>query len=137
MSIKSEISPINLKEEKKPKNQITVKIDFGADEKTIICNENEKTELILGKFCSENKLQLTSVYFLYYGKIVTDDDYKKPIKEIISKIDQQRKIMDILSYQNDVQDYSEEPYNDDINLMLMLDSKEEIKIKGKKIKKLA
>ena len=132
MNSKSEISPIE------PTNQITVIINYKSEIRdSLKCDENERTEIILGKLCSKNKLQLNSLYFLYDGKIVTDDDYKKPIKEIISKIDQQRKIMYILSYQKDVQDYSEEPYNDDINLMLMLDSKEEIKIKGKKIKKLA
>ena len=132
MSIKSEISPINLKEEKKPKNQITVKIDFGADEKTIICNENEKTEIILGKFCSENKLQLTSVYFLYYGKIVTDDDYKKPIKEIISSIDKENNIMTMLCNLKDDYKNPSQPNNNDINFMVIVNSEEEIKIKGKK-----
>ena len=67
MSIKSEISPINLKEEKKPKNQITVKIDFGADEKTIICNENEKTEL--ENFVLKINYNLLQYTFYITGKL--------------------------------------------------------------------
>ena len=127
MNSKSQICPIE------PTNQITVFINYKSEIRdSFKCDGNEKTEIILGKFCSKNKLELDSIYFLYDGKIVTDDDYKRLIKEIISIIDQQRKIMNILSYQKEVQDYSVEPYNDDINLMLMLDSKEEMKIKGKK-----
>ena len=125
MNSKSKISPINQRENE-PTNQITVFINYKCEIKySIKCDENEKTEIVLGKICSKNKLDFNSLYFLYNGKLVTDDDYKKPIKEIIGKIDQQRKIMEILSYQKDVEDYSSKPDNDEINLMIMLDSKEE------------
>ena len=135
MNSKSEISPI-YQIEKKPKNEITVIINYKSEIRdSFKCDENEKTEIILGKFCSKNKLQLNSIYFLYDGKNVTDDDYKKPIKEIMHKVDQKRKEMTILSYPLDDSNNPSQPNNDDeINLMLVVDSENEkvIKIKGKK-----
>ena len=132
MNSKSEISPI-YQIEKKPKNEITVIINYKSEIRdSFKCDENEKTEIIFGKFCSKNKLQLNSLYFLYGGKLVTDDDYKKPIKEIMNKLDQERKEITILSYLLNDSNNPSQPDNDEINIMLVVDSEKTIKIKGKK-----
>ena len=67
-------------------------IDNG-NKTTIQCNENDKLEDIIQRYCLKAKKDIEKMIFLYSGNIINK---KKTFKELANSDDKQRKIITIV-----------------------------------------
>ena len=115
--------------EKSTNNNITIIINFESTIRdTFNCDKSEKIETVLAKFCSKNNLEINSILVLYDGKLLSTEEYKKSLQQIIKSIDKKSNQISILIYKKI---YSESD-NEFINMMLIINSEKVIKIKGKR-----
>ena len=70
---------------------------FNGKTTTIQCNENDKMEEILNKFCIKMEKNINELYFLYDGHII---EVNKTFKEVANSLDKQRKKISILVTDN-------------------------------------
>ena len=75
---------------------------------------NKSLEKYITEFLQLNKLNSSSIYFLYNGTSLPQEQFKKPISEIISKINKKDKIMQLLAY------YSEFNINEENEIIIIL-----------------
>jgi hypothetical protein len=69
----------------------------------ILCNENDKLEKIIDKFCHKASKNKDELYFLYAGNIV---DKNLTFMGLANSIDQKRKIMSLIVIDNDTKNES-------------------------------
>ena len=62
------------------------------------CNLSDIAEDVLKKFAIKIEVNYSSIYFLYDGKKLEQEDLKKKISQIINSIDKERKAMNILVF---------------------------------------
>ena len=74
----------------------------------------ESLEKYITEFLQLNKLNSSSIYFLYNGTSLLQEQLKKPISEIISEINKKDKIMQLLAY------YSEFDINEENEIIIIL-----------------
>ena len=84
-------------------NQVNVKIIYesGIAQNIYQCYTTEILKTILIKFCTKIEIKYSSIYVLYSGILINDEQLNKPINQIISSYDKENKLMTILVYQND------------------------------------
>jgi len=70
---------------------------FNGKITTIQCNENDKIEEILNKFCTKIEKNINELYFLYNGHII---EANKTFKEVANSEDKQRKKISVLVTNN-------------------------------------
>ena len=93
---------------------ITLIIIYNQIPTNFTCKLTESLEKYITEFLQLNKLNSSSIYFLYNGTSLPQEQFKKPISEIISKINKKDKIMQLLAY------YSEFNINEENEIIIIL-----------------
>ena len=96
-------------------------------EESLKCNSNDKIENVLKKFAEKKSIQNTSFLMLYGGKPVQGEELQKPLSQIMSGQDKEGSTMNILLYRKNTNAIQE---SSNINIILKLDSKNEIVLQG-------
>ena len=110
-------------------NIITIIFNFESSELVNIGSDiNDNMITVINKFSEQIDIKSSLIVFLYNGKALDNNDYNKPISEVINKSDKDSKQMNILAYRLE----SPIPLYDVINIMLIFDSSNVLKLKGKK-----
>ena len=76
----------------------TIIFHFNGISINIQATMNQTFEQILLKFESKAKMSIKNLLFIYNGQLI--NNYKLSIEQIANSIDKQRKIIDILAYEN-------------------------------------
>ena len=103
-------------------NQVNVKIIYesGIAQNIYQCYTTEILKTILIKFLTKIEIKYSSsIYVLYSGQSLNDEQLNKPINQIISSYDKENKLMTILVYQNETPEE-----NDKIKLKLIIENQD-------------
>ena len=112
--------------------ELTLLISFESQKiETIKCKAKDKIADILHKFASQINEGFSNLTILYGGNIIKGDDLKKNFSEIINSFDKLEKTMNLLIYRKDLKvskkrtviDTNQRTNVDDINIILIIDSK--------------
>lgn len=113
----------------KETEEITVIISFESSlAEKIKCKYGDRIEDIIINFASKINENHSSFIILYSGTIFSEEDLQKTFLQKMSKDDIERKNMNILIYRKTPTIHQE---NDIINIILIINSKDSIIIKGK------
>lgn len=113
--------------------EITLKINYYQNQRIFKCKLTDILMNYIIEFARLSNLNYLSLYFLYNGSNLLPDQLKKPISEIITRIDKNYKIMTLLSYELE---------NDEINrdeiiiILLSIESENLVKLTGKRGEKI-
>ena len=114
----------------KETEEITLIISFESSlAEKIKCKFGDKIEDIIINFASKINENHSSFIILYSGTLFNKEDLQKTFLQKMSKDDIERKNMNILIYRKSPTIHQE---NDVINIILIINSKDSIIIKGKK-----
>ena len=109
--------------------KITLILSYEGEEIEIKCNLKDKVKKVLKSYAKQYiNEEFSHLAFLYSGKMLGKDDYKKKITDIISRVDRDNRKMNMIV--NNFNTYTIS--NDFININLILDSQNPIILKGKK-----
>ena len=115
--------------------EISVIISYESQKvETFKCKMNDKLENFVTRFASKINVEYSSLFVLYSGKILNDNDLKKTFFQVMNSHDKKEKSMNMLVYRKISNDtvISEQRENDIINIILIIDSKNILVLKGKK-----
>ena len=102
-------------------NQVNVKIIYesGIAQNIYQCYTTEILKTILIKFCTKIEIKYSSIYVLYSGLLIKDEQLNKPINQIISPYDKDDKLMTLLVNKIETQEE-----NDKIKLKLIIENQD-------------
>ena len=96
----------------------------------LYCNLEDKLDDVLLKFATKKNLKDCSFLALYGGNVVSENNSKKTISEIINTRDKFDKKMSMLLYRQNPA--SDNPKNKNINIVLMIDPQKIFVLQGTK-----
>ena len=115
---------------KKETEELTLIISYESSiAEKIKCKFVDKIEDIITNFASKINENNSSFLILYNGAILKSEDLKRTFLQKMNKNDIERKNMNILIYKRNP---TVRQNNDIINIILIIDSKDSIIIKGQK-----
>ena len=115
---------------KKETEELTLIISYESSiAEKIKCKFGDKIEDIITNFASKINENHSSFLILYNGAILKSEDLKRTFLQKMNKNDIERKNMNILIYKRNP---TVRQNNDIINIILIIDSKDSIIIKGQK-----
>ena len=76
--------------------QIRLKISYNQNPKTYPCFLKDSLEKYIKKYAEKNKLDLSSIYVIYSGKVFFGEQLKKSIGEIINEQNRMDREMTLL-----------------------------------------
>ena len=102
-------------------NQVNVKIIYesGIAQNIYQCYTTEILKTILIKFLTKIEIKYSSIYVLYAGQRLKDEQLNKPINQIISPYDKDDKLMTLLVNKIETQEE-----NDKIKLKLIIENQD-------------
>ena len=102
-------------------NQVNVKIIYesGIAQNIYQCYTTEILKTILIKFLTKIEIKYSSIYVLYSGLLIKDEQLNKPINQIISPYDKDDKLMTLLVNKIETQEE-----NDKIKLKLIIENQD-------------
>ena len=95
---------------------------------TIVCDLKDTVGTVINEFSEKIGVESSLVIFLYSGRALDNNNYNKPISEIINRSDKDLMQMNILAYRID----SDILPSDEITIILIFDSLKALILKGKK-----
>ena len=109
---------------------IEIKIIYECHEVKLESSLNDKLDDVINKFSTKINMEKSNLYFLYDGRMIGQDEYKKTILEIMNESDKDSNTLVILAYIKD----NQENYlkSEDITILLIKTTKEVITLKGKR-----
>ena len=119
-------------EELDKSTQFTVHFTYSSNPLQFKCDINEKIENIINKISSKIYKDPKTLIFLYNGNILNGESFQKTFSQVINQIDRKSKMMNILIYHNDFENID----SNNINIKLVIDSKQEVNLQGKREEKL-
>ena len=121
--------------------ELTLLISYESQKiETIKCRMNDRIGDILKKFAPQINEEFSNLTILYGGNIIKGDDLKKNFSQIINSFDKIEKTMNLLIYRKDLKvskkktliDTNQGTNIDEINIILIIDSKSPFIMKGKR-----
>ena len=112
--------------ENQNQNQNRIKLLFIYESSEFINVENDIKDNLgtaINVFSEKIGIESSLVIFLYDGRLLENNDYNKPISEIINKTNKDLMQMNILAYKKLESDPGIIPTSDDINILLIFDSR--------------
>ena len=102
-------------------NQVNLKIIYesGIAQNIYQCYTTEILKTILIKFLTKIEIKYSSIYVLYSGLLIKDEQLNKPINQIISPYDKDDKLMTLLVNKIETQEE-----NDKIKLKLIIENQD-------------